>query len=145
MGDADRVGDLDLAALGEAGGDDVLGDVAGRVGGRAVDLGRVLAGEGAAAVAGHAAVGVDDDLAAGEAGVADRAADHELAGRVDEEVARAARPRRRGRGLGAEHRQDHVLPEVGLDRRLRVDALGVLGGDQELLDLDRPAVARSGP
>ena len=93
MGDADRVGDLDLAAVGEAGGDHVLGDVAGRVGGGAVDLRRVLAGEGAAAVAGRAAVGVDDDLAAGEAGVADRAADHELAGRVDEEVLRAARSR----------------------------------------------------
>ena len=105
MGDADRVGDLDLAALGEAGGDDVLGDVAGGVGGRAVDLGRVLAGEGAAAVAGHAAVGVDDDLAAGEAGVADRAADHELAGRVDQEalaqvalVVACRGPRRRGPG-----------------------------------------------
>ena len=90
MRDADRVGDLDLAAVGEAGGDDVLGDVARGVGGRAVDLRRVLAAERAAAVAGHAAVGVDDDLAAGQAGVADRAADDEAAGRVDEEVARAA-------------------------------------------------------
>ena len=93
VGDADRVGDLDLAAIREAGGDDVLGHVAGRVGGRAVDLGGVLAREGAAAVAGGAAVGVDDDLAAGQAGVAHRAADHELAGRVDEEVRRAARAR----------------------------------------------------
>ncbi len=84
--DADGVGDLHLGALGEAGGDDVLGDLAGGVGGGAVDLRRVLAGEGAAAVAGHAAVGVDDDLAAGEAGVADGAADDEAAGRVDEEV-----------------------------------------------------------
>ena len=73
VGDADRVGDLDLAAVGEPGGDHVLGHVARHVGGRAVDLRGVLAGEGAAAVAGHAAVGVDDDLAAGQAGVADRA------------------------------------------------------------------------
>ena len=80
--DADRVGDLELAAAGEPGGDDVLRDVAGGVGGRAVDLGRILAGERAAAVAGGAAVGVDDDLAAGQAGVAHRAADDELAGRV---------------------------------------------------------------
>ena len=100
--DADRVGDLDLAAIRQVGGDDVLGDVARRVGRGAVDLGRVLAGEGAAAVARHPAVGVDDDLAAGEAGVADRAADHELAGRVDEEavaqlalVEEAGEPRRR--------------------------------------------------
>src|SRR6478735_4994728 len=58
------------------------------VGGRAVDLGRVLAGEGAAAVAGHAAVGVDDDLAAGQAGVAHRAADLETPGGVDEQPGR---------------------------------------------------------
>src|SRR6476620_9309808 len=74
---ADGVGDLDLGALGEAGGDDVLGHVAGRVGGRAIDLRRVLAAERAAAVAGHAAVGVDDDLAPRKAAVAHRAADHE--------------------------------------------------------------------
>ena len=64
VGDADRVGDLDLAAIGEPGGDHVLGDVAGRVGGRAVHLRGVLAREAAAAVARGAAVGVDDDLAA---------------------------------------------------------------------------------
>src|SRR3546814_4401312 len=62
LGDADGVADLHLAAVGQARGDHVLGDVARGVGGRAVDLGRVLAGERAAAVAGPAAVGVDDDL-----------------------------------------------------------------------------------
>ena len=67
LGDADGVGELHLAALGQAGGDDVLGDVAGHVGGRAVDLRGVLAAEGAAAVPAPAAVGVDDDLAAGQA------------------------------------------------------------------------------
>ena len=91
-------------------------------------------------MAGHAAVGVDDDLAAGEAGVADRAADHEAAGRVDEEVLlrvqlRAGRRARRGR-IGC----DHVLPEVGADQRVGVDAVLVLGRDQDLLDLDRAAV-----
>ena len=98
MRDADRVGDLDLAAVGEPGGDDVLRDVARGVRGRAVDLRRVLARERAAAVRRGAAVGVDDDLAAGQAGVAHRPADHELAGRVDvDEVAgRRAASRRRG-------------------------------------------------
>src|SRR3989442_1006637 len=73
---------------GRACGDDVLRPVARRVGGRAVDLRRVLARERAAAVARRAAVGVDDDLPAGEASVTHRAADHELAGRVDvDEVA----------------------------------------------------------
>src|SRR5690606_38182597 len=53
---ADRVGDLDLAPVGQAGGHDVLGDPAHRVGRGTVDLGGVLAGEGATAMTGHAAV-----------------------------------------------------------------------------------------
>ena len=72
--------------LREPGGDDVLRDVARVVAGRAIDLRRVLAAEGAAAVTAHAAVGVDDDLAAGEAAVAVRAADDEATGRVDVEL-----------------------------------------------------------
>src|SRR6185312_2389155 len=42
---ADRVADLYFAAVGDAGGDDVLGHVARGIGGRTVDLGRILAGE----------------------------------------------------------------------------------------------------
>ena len=72
--DADRVRELHLAARRQLGGDDVLRDVARHVGGAAVDLARVLAAERAAAVAAVAAVGVDDDLPAGEAAVALRAA-----------------------------------------------------------------------
>src|SRR6478672_9764415 len=78
VGDADRVGDLDRALVGDAGRDDVLGEIARGVSGRAVDLGRILAGEGAAAVRGIAAIGVDDDLAAGEAAVAVGTADDEI-------------------------------------------------------------------
>ena len=70
-GDADGVGHLDFGPVGEPGGHDVLGHVARRVGGGPVHLGGVLAGEGAAAVRGEPAVAVDDDLAAGQAGVAD--------------------------------------------------------------------------
>ena len=83
LGDADGVGELHLDALGEAGGDQVLGHVPRHVAGRAIDLGRILAREGAAAVTAEAAVGVDDDLAAGEAAVALRAADDEASGRID--------------------------------------------------------------
>ena len=93
--DADGVGDLDLAAVGETGGDDVLRRVARVVGRRAVHLRRVLARERAAAVRGHAAVGVDDDLAPGEPRVAARPADDELARGVDEELRlRGEEPRR---------------------------------------------------
>ena len=92
-------------------------------------------------MAGGTAVGVDDDLAAGQAGVADRSADHELAGRIDQQ----GRAQRLGvvevGVLAAEHRHDHVLPEVGLDLLLAVDALGVLGRDQDPHDLHRDAVA----
>ena len=135
--DADRVGDLELAAVGQARGDDVLGHVARRVGGRAVDLRRVLAGEGTAAVAGSAAVGVDDDLPPGEAGVPHRPADHELAGRVDEDevalleavlVVEVAR----------EDRVEDVLDQVGLDQRLLVEAVAVLRRDEHAHDLDGP-------
>ena len=67
LGDADRVGHLHLAAPREPRRHQVLGDPAHRVGGAAIDLRGILAREGAAAVAPHAAVGVDDDLAAGQA------------------------------------------------------------------------------
>ena len=119
LGDADRVGDLDRAAIGEAGGDDVLGQIARGVGGRAVDLGRVLAGEGAAAVRRRAAVGVDDDLAAGEAAVAVRAADDELAGRVDvpDGLARDPAVGQRLEDIGARRSR-----ATSSDERLRRDA-----------------------
>ena len=79
LGHADRIGDLDLAAVGESGGDDVLGHPAHGVGAGAVHLGGILAGEGATAVASHAAVGVDDDLASGQARIALGTAEHEAA------------------------------------------------------------------
>src|SRR5687767_1782632 len=81
--DPDRISELDGAAAGETGGDDILGKVARDISGRPVDLGRVLARESSASVRGRAAVGVDDDLAAGKAGVAIGAADLETAGGVD--------------------------------------------------------------
>ena len=128
---ADRVGDLGLAAARQAGGDDVLGDPAHGVRSGAVDLRGVLAGERTAAVAGHAAVGVDDDLAAGHAGVAHRPADDELAGRVDQQ------PVVLGRDVEAlEHAVDDVLLDVGLERGV-VDLLGVLGGEHDGVDADR--------
>merc|ERR1719421_192517 len=86
LGDADRVGQLHERALREAALHNGLGHLPADVRRRAVDLGRVLAGERTATVRTPAAVGVDDDLAAREARVALRPADGELARRVDVEV-----------------------------------------------------------
>ena len=83
VADPNGVGQLDGAALRQPGRDDVLGKVARDVGGRAVDLGRILARESTAAMRRGAAVGINDDLAAGKAGVAVRPADLEAAGRID--------------------------------------------------------------
>ena len=93
---ADCVGHLNLAAVGKSGGDDVLGGVACVVGGAAIDLGGILAREGATAVRGHAAIRIDDDLASGQARIAGGAAHDELAGGVDVEL----RPRRQKFRLG---------------------------------------------
>ena len=81
---ADGVGDLDLAPAGQARRHDVLRHPAHRVRGRAVDLRGVLARERATTVPGHPAVGVDDDLATGEAGIPHRPADLEAPRGVDE-------------------------------------------------------------
>src|SRR5690606_20930620 len=74
----DGVADLDFALAGQAGGNDVLRHITTGVGSGTVHFGRILAGERATTVTGHAAVGVNDDLAAGQAAVAHRAADDEL-------------------------------------------------------------------
>ncbi len=130
---ADRVGHLHLALVGQAGGDDVLRHVAAGVGGRAVDLGRILARERAAAVVGCAAVGVDDDLAPGQAAVAVRTADHEAAGGVHQ-VAHVALHQ-----LLGQHRLDDQLDHRLADLLLRHVRV-VLGGHHHGVDRHRLAV-----
>jgi hypothetical protein len=85
-------------------------------------------------VAGHSAVGVDDDLAAGETTVGVRPAQLEAAGRVDQHPEVVV-----GEGLG-QHRPDHVLDQIGLDGRLGVDPRLVLGRDQHGAQPHRPTV-----
>ena len=86
------------------------------------------------------AVGVDDDLPAGEAAVAHRAADHELAGRVDEDEAVLGQPPLVVE-IGRQDRAQDVLDQVGLDLTLGLDPLLVLRRHEHTLDLDRPAPA----
>src|SRR3984957_1558285 len=65
LGDADGISQLHFATPGEAGGYDVLDNVARHVGGRTVHLCRILATEGAAAVTSHTTVGVYDNFPPG--------------------------------------------------------------------------------
>ena len=83
LGDADRVGDLDFAFGRESLRDHVFRDVTRHVARRAIDLARILARKRAAAMTAVAAVGIDDNFAAGESAVAMRSADDEAAGRID--------------------------------------------------------------
>ncbi len=90
IGHPDGIGHLEHGALGQLCRHQVLGHVAGHVAGRAVDLRGVLAGEGAPSVRAGAAVGVDDDLAPGQSGVAHGPAGDEAARGIDVEHALGA-------------------------------------------------------
>ena len=132
-GDADGIGDLDLHLVGIACRDKVFGDIAGGICGAAVNLGAVLAGEGAAAVAGKTAVGVDDDLAAGEACVSVGAADDEASGGIDVVFGVFVDH------IGRDHLIDDVFAHVSVD--LFLGGLGrVLGREDDRLDTDCLAV-----
>src|SRR6185436_17579828 len=124
---ADGVRHLHQAARGEAGGDDVLRHVTRRVGGGAVDLRRILAGESAAAVRRGTAVSVDDDLAPGQAAIALGPADLEGTGRIDEVVDLALHQSLR------QHRLDDLLDHRLFDL-LVTDARRMLGGEHHGLD-----------
>ena len=124
---ADGVGELDLTAFGKARGHDILGDVAAHIGGAAIHLAGVLAGEGAAAVVARATVGVDDDLAAGKAGIAHGPAHHEAPGGVHVVDGLFIQQFRGQRGL------DHILQDAVSDGVLG-DVLVVLGGDDNRVD-----------
>ena len=133
LGHADGIRQLHLHLAGQSGGNQVLGDVPGHVGGRAVHLGGVLAGERAAAMAPHATVGVHDDLPAGEPGVAVRAAHHEAPGGVDVE-----------HGVGIQQlRRDHVADDVLVDGRMQIlvgDLVVMLRRNHHRLHANRLAV-----
>ena len=79
----DGVCQLHKHLVGHTGSHHVLGDIAGGVCCAAVYLAGILAREGTAAVCAASSVGVDDNLASGQSGVAVRTADDKLARRVD--------------------------------------------------------------
>src|SRR5690606_26723186 len=130
---ANGVRHLDFTAGCQSSGDHVLGYIAASVGSRTVHFGRILTGERTAAVTGHTAVAVHDDLTAGQTAVAHRAADHEGAGRVDV-------------GLGVlvdQLGRNHVLDDEFHHRFFQVggfDFRVVLGGQYDGVDADHFAV-----
>jgi len=128
---ADGVSHLHLAAVRQTRSNHVLGDPAGGVCRGAVDLRAVLAAECAAAVTAHAAVGVDNDLTAGQAAVAHGAADDESAGGVDVD----AGVRRKLHALALKHGADDVGLDLGA-QLLGGDLLGMLRGHHDLLHVD---------
>ena len=131
----DGISDLDFATAGEAGCDDVLGNVTGCVSTAAIDFGRVLATECATTVTAHAAVGIDDNLTARETAVAVRAADNELAGRVHENFGLLVQKLCRD-DLLDEFFVDGLLDD-GVLERLAVHEFVVLGGYDDVVHTDR--------
>ena len=79
---ANGIRQLQRAALCHTGRHDVLGQITRRIGRRPVHLGRIFARKRAAAMRGRAPIGIDDDLAPGQARVAIWPTNHEFSGRV---------------------------------------------------------------
>ena len=122
FGNANGVGQLHFAAIGQAGGNNVLGDIARHVASRAIDLRRIFAAECATAVTSHATVGVHNDLAAGQSGVAHRTTDDEAARGIDVVLGVFVEH------FGGQRRLDHVLQDVGA-QLFCADRLRMLTGD----------------
>ena len=127
LGDADGVGNLNLALGRQTGGHDVFRYITASIGSGTVYFARVFAGERAAAMRGCTAVGIDNDFAAGEPAVALRPADHEAAGGVDEVFGVG------GEHFGRQHGFDDVLNH-GLAQFFMADRRIVLGGKHHGVD-----------
>ena len=100
---------------------------------RTIDLGRIFAAECATAVTSHAAIGIDDDLAASQSGVAHGAADDEASGRIDVVLGVLVQH------FGGKRSLNHELENVAA-QFVVADRLGVLGGDDDRIDADRLVV-----
>jgi len=83
LSNTNGVGELDQSTAGKTGSDEGLGDPAADVGGRAIDLGEILARESTTTVSAPSTVGVDDDLATSQTGITLRATDDKEARGLD--------------------------------------------------------------
>ena len=89
LSDADGIGNLDKHLLRYTGSDHILCDITGSISAAAVDFRRIFSGEGSTAVGAPASVSVHNDFASGKTGIAMRATNYELPGRVDMEKGRS--------------------------------------------------------
>ena len=85
-------------------------------------------------MASHTAIGVDDDLAPGEASVGVRAPELEDPGRVGEEADLADIE------VAGQQRGDDLIDQIVVQRPLEVDAGGMLGRDEHRVNRHRLAV-----
>ena len=120
MGMANGVGELDFHTVGQAGGDNVLSNIATHVGCAAVDFGGIFSTEGATPVATRPAVGIDDDFAAGETAIAFGSPDDEATSGINEKFCAPIEH------LFRENFADELFDNELLDLAMR-DVLTVLG------------------
>src|SRR6266480_2706278 len=112
FGVTDRVGELHFAFRCESGRDHIFRDPASHVSSAAIDFARIFSGKCAAAVSSHSAVAIDNDLSTGQAGVALRAADNEVSGRIDEKLCFGGQHLRRQNFF--DDLFDYETPELGV-------------------------------
>ncbi len=137
LGHTNGIGHLDLALACQPGSDNVFGHIACRIGRRTVYLAGVLAREGATTMGAGTAVGVDNDLAAGQAAIALRSANHEAPGGVDQ-VAGVLQPLFGQYGL--DDFFDHGLVELGFHLVAQAHLGAVLAGQDHGVNAVRLAV-----
>lgn len=127
FGNTDSIGDLDQATLGELGSNNGLGDPTASVGSRAIDLGRVLAGESTTTVGAPTTVGINNDLTAGQTSITVRATNDETARGVQVVDGLVVQV------LGGDDGLDDEFHEVGTDLFVG-DGFVVLSGDDDGVD-----------
>ena len=125
--DTDGVRQLDKSTFAKSTGNEGLGNPTGGVGGRTIDLGGVLSGEGSSSVGSPSTVSVDDDLTAGEAGISVGSSNDEAARGVQVVDGLVVKE------LLGDDRLDDVLHQVLADL-LVGDILGVLRRDDDSVD-----------
>lgn len=127
---ANGVGQLNEGATGQPGVNERLGDPARKVGSGAVNLGVVLAGESTSAVGSPPSIGINNDLAAGEAGITLGTTDDEETGWLDVVDGPVIQV------LGRNNLLDDLLLYL-LSELLGGDILAVLGRDDDGIYAER--------